>query len=490
MKLWYWLIFLVPRLICVITSNGLFSRDGTVYLQQAQDIAHGDAWRAFSHAYPPLYSFLISIFIKIGLAPVTSGMLVSLLASALTAYCLYKICSHLFDEKAGFLAFVIYSFHVSSIYFSVDIISDSLYGSLLISSLCCMTLINENNSKIKNRNLFILSAICVGLCASTRGEGLFLWALLLFYIFITEVTWTNKFMKVSFFSVIILICMLPYIWVTYKLSGGEFHLSAKYNLWSILGVSDYLGWDYKSGHPYRWLDPLIGTPEYTEHLKGLTSLEKHILPDHSFSLFTAEVLDDLRKLFGPFILLGSVILLTIKRHTFKEKSLKLFFIAMAVMLAIVLLNFTRSHYVAHRHYYGFYLCLIPVLACAFRPVNWSEWKKPLTIVMILFIAYGTARSLKNPHRNKAFAKEIGLQCRSYKHDAMMCTDGRVAYFAGKNFIYMPPIKSDFKTFIKHRRKFIHLIVLHNKDKALVETKKNILLELGYKQKGEHIFYDN
>jgi 4-amino-4-deoxy-L-arabinose transferase-like glycosyltransferase len=481
MKWWYWLLLLIPRLVCLISSQGLFSRDAVNYLQQAQDMATGDAWRAFSHSYPPLYAFLVSLPIRMGVPIVDAGLIVSLLASLLAGFCFYKIGSRCGGEKVGFLALLLYAFHDKSIYFSVDAISESLYGALMVAGFCCLTLRGAHNSDRKNTCLLITAALSTGLCASTRVEGLFLGFLFVVYlIFVDAGLWKQRLSRAGVFSLFMLVGMGPYIWIMHVVSGGEWHLSVKYNLWSYMGVADFLGYHYtSSGDVYDWVDPLKRTSE------GLSQLRFEDQPRVEEAMTLSRVIGDF--LSGFFKLLGSVtVLLALAfyrpvRMALKNKFMILFVMGFILFVTLAGLQFFQRNYISHRHFYGCALCLIPVMALGWQSMRWGSWKKPAVLLLIVFVSFGLLRSVRSPHRKKGSLREIGFICRSYEAENIMCADPRLAFFAEKTIIKLPGMEYDFKRYVTHRMKFIRLAVVKD------AKQQAILKELGYIEKEEFIF---
>ncbi len=146
----------------------VIAKDGTVYLAITKNFLNIDFKKALSYVFHPFYPLLtafFSLFLKnIEIAART----VSILSGTAVIIPMYLLIKKILNEKIALLACFFVALHPYIVRVSADVISDSLYLFLFISSIYFSFVALQKNSK----NRFFLSGILIGLAYLTRPEGI------------------------------------------------------------------------------------------------------------------------------------------------------------------------------------------------------------------------------------------------------------------------------------------------------------------------------
>jgi hypothetical protein len=118
--------------IYMISLDGAFQ-----YIPVAKLFSQGDYLQALLQRQLPLYPFLISALSYITGDLEVSGQLISIIFSLLAVFPLYLIGKSLFGPRAGFWAAIFYIFHPLMLQSSVDVLKEGLLIFLLLSSVYC-----------------------------------------------------------------------------------------------------------------------------------------------------------------------------------------------------------------------------------------------------------------------------------------------------------------------------------------------------------------
>ena len=121
------------RLYAWSRSAAIFD-DGPVFLYLAEAILEGDFAAVVRHPYHPGYPLAIAGVASLGVALEFAGVLVSVLAGALTVAVGWAFVREMFDEGAAWIAAVLFAIHPPSVVFSSDVQSEALYVMLFLSS--------------------------------------------------------------------------------------------------------------------------------------------------------------------------------------------------------------------------------------------------------------------------------------------------------------------------------------------------------------------
>ncbi|MFM2370155.1 MAG: hypothetical protein RL619_2476 [Bacteroidota bacterium] len=166
------LIFIVTLIRCITASTIGLGNDEVYYLTYAQHLQ----WNYFDH--PPMVALLIrlttlnlfftnELFIRLG----------SIILAGVNTYLIYTICKNIKNEKAGFIAALLFtgSFY-SSIIAGVFIMPDSpqLFFWIICISLLIKIISATKTDKNLNYNLLLFGLIA-GLCIMSKIHGVFLW---------------------------------------------------------------------------------------------------------------------------------------------------------------------------------------------------------------------------------------------------------------------------------------------------------------------------
>lgn len=167
------LLILIATLIrCIVAFSIGLGNDEVYYITYAQQLQ----WNYFDH--PPIVGLLIKLtslnlflthdfFIRLG----------PILLAAANTYLMYAIGTKIKNEKAGFIAALLYSSSIySSIIAGVFIMPDAPQLFFWILSIYFLISLVGNESTNKKNNLYlILFGLSTGLCVMSKVHGVFLW---------------------------------------------------------------------------------------------------------------------------------------------------------------------------------------------------------------------------------------------------------------------------------------------------------------------------
>lgn len=195
------LILLATVIRCIIAFSIGLGNDEVYYVTYAQHLQ----WNYFDH--PPLVALLIRLT-TFNLA-LTSDFFIRLgpiLLSAANTYLIYSIAKKIKNERAGFIAALLYTSSIySSIIAGIFIMPDApqlFFWILSLYFLIC--LITDKESKTKSNLYLVLFGLCAGLCVMSKVHGVFLWFGFGLYILI----YNRKFLSNSYLYVSVLLTLL------------------------------------------------------------------------------------------------------------------------------------------------------------------------------------------------------------------------------------------------------------------------------------------
>lgn len=195
------LILLATIVRCIIAFSIGLGNDEVYYVTYAQHLQ----WNYFDH--PPLVALLIRLT-TFNLM-VTSDFFIRLgpiLLAAANTYLMHVIGKKIKDERAGFIAALLYTSSIyASIIAGVFIMPDAPQLFFWILSLYfLMHLITDQENKTKSNLYLILFGLCAGLCVMSKVHGVFLWFGFGFYILI----YNRKLLSNGYLYVSILLTLL------------------------------------------------------------------------------------------------------------------------------------------------------------------------------------------------------------------------------------------------------------------------------------------
>lgn len=129
---------LAVRSIAWLRTTVLFD-DGPLFLYMAQAMRSGDWSAVLRHPYHPLYSLLTWLASPlVGGDLEQAGALVSILAGTAAVGVLFVFLRDAFDPVTAFLGALMLAFHPFAVEFSSDVQSEGLYLALLLTGICLL----------------------------------------------------------------------------------------------------------------------------------------------------------------------------------------------------------------------------------------------------------------------------------------------------------------------------------------------------------------
>lgn len=212
--------------------NHTYTTDGFGYMDVAKNLAEG---RGFSHssfyvdadgnvsrfpliAWFPLFPFLASIFVRVGLGGIISSKLVNVVFSTLTIIPLFHLTKKIFKMEIAYISCLIVVLFYPFIWNQVHLQTETVYTFFLISALYFLTK--------KDDRYLLISGIFAGFSYLTRGPGILtIISILTFIVFFKKRSFIQK-IKLSFYPVITFVLVsLPW-WVrNYLVMGNPLYYS-------------------------------------------------------------------------------------------------------------------------------------------------------------------------------------------------------------------------------------------------------------------------
>lgn len=198
------LLIFIATLARVITAIAIgLGNDEVYYLTYAQHLQ----WNYFDH--PPMVALLIRLTtFNLLFTSELSIRLGSIFLAGVNTYLIYTICKNIKNEKAGFIAALLFtgSFY-SSIIAGVFIMPDSpqLFFWIIGVSLIIKIVTAAKTDKSLNYNI-LLFGLVAGLCIMSKIHGVFLWlGFGLYILFYQRNLLTNGFLYLSILITIVII---------------------------------------------------------------------------------------------------------------------------------------------------------------------------------------------------------------------------------------------------------------------------------------------
>lgn len=156
--------------------------------------------------YPLFLAFVYSVFgVNISIV-----ILFQQLLSLASVFLLYKIGEKIFNKKAGLIGAIIFCFETDHIYFSFDLLTDTLFVFLLLwSSLFFIRFLKE-----KGLQLLIISSFIIGLATLTRPISLLIPVVGIFIIAIDAIKhkegWYKVIKRSALLSIVFILTISPW----------------------------------------------------------------------------------------------------------------------------------------------------------------------------------------------------------------------------------------------------------------------------------------
>lgn len=129
-NIWFWLLIALLLRFYKLTHIYCIASDGTAYIDVAYQILQG---KGFHPIWPPLYPWLISCLLRLGLNPELCGGLVSVFFGVVTVGLVYVVTRSITTIRLAQVATIFAVFHPFLVRYSAEVLSDSLFTCLLIS---------------------------------------------------------------------------------------------------------------------------------------------------------------------------------------------------------------------------------------------------------------------------------------------------------------------------------------------------------------------
>lgn len=271
------LIFLVAlavRLAYVLFFAGSYlSPDSSEWIANAQliisDHTYGDSWR------PPLYSFFLAlVYFLFGQTLLAIRLTQSLLGAA-TCLLVYYISRTVFNKKVGFSGACLCSFYPYFIYYTGDVLAETLLTFLLAASIECLVYFQEEPTWPKA----ILAGFCLGLTSLCKPVILpFVILLPVWGIIVYRQQWRQVLPKISIILAVTILVILPW-------SVRNYFYYHEFTLVSTSGASLWLAYNPLAARLEK-LPELLSTqdqnskvlPEEFEYYPRLRFIEINNLP--------------------------------------------------------------------------------------------------------------------------------------------------------------------------------------------------------------------
>ena len=151
--------------------------DGWFFYYSAESIASGEGFiDPFTHAptasLPPGYAFLLSgLFVTFGADPLVAKLF-NVVAGAFTVVLVYALAMRLGGQRAGIVAGVVLALFPSQIFFSIMIMTETLFAGLLVG-LVLLLVVWLSKGTIKTWQIFVVGVL-LGAMSLVRAETVLL----------------------------------------------------------------------------------------------------------------------------------------------------------------------------------------------------------------------------------------------------------------------------------------------------------------------------
>jgi 4-amino-4-deoxy-L-arabinose transferase-like glycosyltransferase len=422
--------------IYMISIDGAFQ-----YIPVAKLFYQGDYLQALLQFQLPLYPFLISIFTYITGNFELAGQLISIIFSLLAIIPLYMIAQFLSGPKAGFWATVLYLINPLMLHSSVDVLKEGLLIFLFFSSVyCSLRFLREGSGQwLIWTVVFAIGGTLVSMIAVMVLVVLGLW---LGYGAlrgrVKERALVYRYLWVAIaFSVIILVFLVPGI------IGWEFWITKK---------------------PYKVIEALF----YRWFVYEWPSLSEI---GERFLYIVDRFIE--KTYYIPLPLAGFGLWWKLKTRKFGAEERYL-----ALLLVVLIVIFFPNLYASGRYHLPAIFLLYLMAGFGFAKIleligrRFTKYRRlaaviPVTIIVGAMLSF----SLQPQRPDKIGYKEVGLWLRkqTLTPPLILTDDPRVAYYAGGEYVAIPPEANPEEIVEKGRREKTDYLVMEEKGTGLSET---------------------
>ncbi|MGE4159767.1 MAG: ArnT family glycosyltransferase [Planctomycetota bacterium] len=444
-------VFIMMMALSVLARDGMFSRDGVVFMTLAQRLQEGDLASVLLHPQQPLVPFLIALLGKAGLDPVAAGRMVSMggLFTALSSLAL--MIAKRSGRLAGAWAFIFMLATPSALSDGSDVLSDAPYWGFVALG----TLLLARAIDTRSVWLGFPAGVLLAASALTRPEGYVMSGALLVFGLVTALCrgesapGRHRGLSLAVLAVSTLafcLTIAPYVQALHKVTG-DWRLSMKVDFARMAGLDAAFPTTTPARDVMR-VGNLSVENSRDEFLESPTPGEQaHYALDQTLFKF----LDTLGFVQGLVIFIG----LAMFRRSLTLHPEVLFLASVTLVLGAV--QWFQDHYLSHRHVMMAALALGSLCGpLGLELAAWCRARQPRaarygsTFVLVAMCLVALERQGKwfrgeeaRLASNKAHLREIGQTLQGRPESYLVGSDCRVAWFSRKQFIEWPRREDPF-----------------------------------------------
>jgi 4-amino-4-deoxy-L-arabinose transferase-like glycosyltransferase len=183
------LAFVFLRMIALqqyVTTNPFFSypiSDSELYMQWAESILEGSTYFNQEYHHPPGYAFFLSLILRFSGSNLYAILLSQSLMIAIQAFLVFYCAKRLFGNRPAWTAFFLYSICGPALFYSMKILSETLYTTLVLGSFLCLLRFFDGQKKLD----IFLTGLLLGAAIEVRGN-----AMILFWPALAAAVWAAK----------------------------------------------------------------------------------------------------------------------------------------------------------------------------------------------------------------------------------------------------------------------------------------------------------
>lgn len=238
---------LLVRLVFLRTVS-LIESDGCLYARLAENIISGKGMVGMDGSQTvfirPLYPLLIAVANKIIGNLELSGRVITIFFGSVTPVIVYLITKKLFGKTEGILAALLTAVSPVLISSSIQVMTETVYMSIIISGIFCLFLALKGKSK----SLVFASGLVWGMAYLTRSEGfgfLILCLLAILFINLLELPFKSRVIFASCFvsgAAILILPMVVYLHSVFDIwnLSGEYIYLKNIGYFQTMGIKTYL----------------------------------------------------------------------------------------------------------------------------------------------------------------------------------------------------------------------------------------------------------
>jgi len=431
-----WTTYLLFCLIYLIAKDGMFSRDGVVYMELGMHFADGDFYTVFRHPQHPLTGCLIGSFITIGFAPYWAGICVSMISVAILLWVVKLSVALIFNEEAASWSFLLLCVNPYLIYYATDILSDPNYWAALFTAFYFLVRFHKER---KWPSAFF-SGLFLAVAYFSRPEALIM-AFVTFVIwFVVELRREEKSLQrfkgmaqgllAFIFTCSLLVCALHQV-------CGEWRLSLKVNFVNTLGLGKFIT-AKEGGRELFHLDGVrLNNNDQQKYQKSDASGKFLMFYENVIAKFLSALFAYL--VFVPLLI---VVYLPGRWRDFTQilKKGKAYLMILAAVFLVTQLQWHDDHYLSNRHYMPAMIAIAGLggpLWLLFRGLlHQKVWKCLILLIVLTGALHKSKIQRSHISREKNFKyslRELGHQLKARPEDVIIGPDIRIAWFAQKKF---------------------------------------------------------